>query len=133
MHLGPFRSALARDASTHSDGATMRAGAWAWGKEKANKLGRKEICINLLGISCRVLILFAIKNLLNGERGFGGGPPVGRPAALAQGRRPPSAGGGPTKYHRLAFRNALHRVGISQRTPSQRGQDTKGEAFHFTW
>ena len=81
MHLGPFRSALARDASTHSDGATMRAGAWAWGKEKANKLGRKEICINLLGISCRVLILFAIKNLLNGERGFGGGQPWGRAAA----------------------------------------------------
>jgi hypothetical protein len=119
MRLGPFRGALARDASTHSDGATMRVGAWAWGKEKDNKLGRKEICINLLGISCRVLILFAIKNLLNGERFW-------RRPALRAGRRP-------TKYHRLAFRNSLHRVGISQRTPSQRGQDTKGEAFHFTW
>jgi len=34
-------------------------------------------------------------------------------AALAQGRRPPKAGGGPTKYHRLPFRNSLHRAGIS--------------------
>jgi hypothetical protein len=59
----------------------MRAGAWAWGKEKDNKLGCKEICINLLGISCCVLILFAIKNLLNGERGFGGGQPAGLAAA----------------------------------------------------
>jgi hypothetical protein len=33
------------------------------------------------------------------ERGFGGG----QPARLAA---------GPTKYHRLAFRNSLHQVGI---------------------
>jgi hypothetical protein len=57
-------------------------------------------------------ILFAIKNLLNGERGFGGGQPCGLAAASAWGRRPPSAGGGPTKYHQLAFRNSLHRIGI---------------------
>ena len=67
MRLGPFGSALARDVSTHSDGATMRAGAWAWGKEKANKLGCKEIRINLLGISCRVLILFLKTQLLSHE------------------------------------------------------------------
>jgi len=59
------------------------------------------------------LIPFAIKNLLNGERGFSGGQPVGLAAASAWGRRPPSAGGGPTKYHRLAFRNSLHRIGSS--------------------
>jgi hypothetical protein len=105
MRLGPFRGALARDASTHSDGATMRVGAWAWGKEKDNKLGRKEICINLLGISCRVLILFAIKNLLNGERFW-------RRPALRAGRRlstgPPPAFGGrrphtipPTRIQKL--------------------------------
>ena len=46
------------------------------------------------------------------ERGFGGGQPYGLAAALARGRRPPKAGGGPTKYHRLAFRNSLHQVGI---------------------
>jgi len=34
-------------------------------------------------------------------------------AASARGRRPPKAGGGPTKYHRLAIKNSLHRVGIS--------------------
>jgi len=58
------------------------------------------------------LIPFAIKNLLNEERCFGGGQPWGLAAASAWGRRPPSAGGGPTKYHRLAFRNSLHQVGI---------------------
>ena len=79
MRLGRFGSASAREASTHSDGARMRAGAWAWGKEKDNKLGRKEICINLLGISCRVLILFAIKNLLNGERFWAAASPQGWP------------------------------------------------------
>jgi len=47
------------------------------------------------------------------EGGFGGGQPVGLAAALARGRRPPKAGGGPTKYHRLAFKNSLHQVGIS--------------------
>jgi hypothetical protein len=31
-------------------------------------------------------------------------------AASARGRRPPKAGGGPTKYHQLAFRNSLHRI-----------------------
>jgi hypothetical protein len=36
---------------------------------------------------------------------------MGAPA-LRAGRRPPSAGGGHTKYHRLAFRNSLHRIGI---------------------
>jgi hypothetical protein len=44
------------------------------------------------------------------EGGFGGGQPYGLAAALAQGRRPPKAGGGPTKYHRLAFRNSLHQA-----------------------
>jgi hypothetical protein len=38
---------------------------------------------------------------------LGGGQPCGLAAAQAWGRRPPSAGGGPTKYHRLAFRNFL--------------------------
>jgi hypothetical protein len=47
------------------------------------------------------------------ERGFGGGQPCGLAAALARGRRPPKAGGGPIKYHRLAFRNSLHQVGTS--------------------
>jgi len=44
------------------------------------------------------------------EGGFGGGQPYGLAAALARGRRPPKAGGGPTKYHQLAFRNSLHRA-----------------------
>jgi hypothetical protein len=43
---------------------------------------------------------------------LGGGQPVGLAAASTWGRRPPLAGGGPTKYRRLAFRNSLHRVGI---------------------
>jgi hypothetical protein len=34
---------------------------------------------------------------------FGGGQPCGLAAASAWGRRPPKAGGGPTKYHQLAF------------------------------
>jgi len=67
MRLGRFGSASAREASTHSDGETMKAGAWAWGKEKANKLGRKEICINLLGISYRLLIPFLKTQLLSHE------------------------------------------------------------------
>jgi hypothetical protein len=47
------------------------------------------------------------------ERGvLGGGQPCGLAAALAQGRRPPKAGGGPTKYQQLALRNSLHRIGI---------------------
>jgi hypothetical protein len=41
------------------------------------------------------VIPFGLKNLLNGERGFGGGQPCGLAAA-------------PIKYHRLAFRNSLH-------------------------
>jgi hypothetical protein len=60
------------------------------------------------------IIRFAIKNLLNEERCFGGGQPCGLAAASAWGRRPPKAGGGPTKYHQLAFRNSLHQVGINQ-------------------
>jgi hypothetical protein len=43
---------------------------------------------------------------------LGGGQPCGLAAASARGRRPPKAGGGPTKYHRLAFRNSLHGIGI---------------------
>jgi hypothetical protein len=43
---------------------------------------------------------------------LGGGQPCGLAAAPAQGRRPPKAGGGPTKYHQLAFRNSLHGIGI---------------------
>jgi hypothetical protein len=43
---------------------------------------------------------------------LGGGQPCGLAAASARGRRPPSAGGGPTKYHRLAFGNSLHGIGI---------------------
>jgi hypothetical protein len=39
-------------------------------------------------------------------------------AASAWGRRPPKAGGGPTKYHRPAFRNSLHRTGIRDFSPS---------------
>jgi hypothetical protein len=38
--------------------------------------------------------------------------PAGLAAALAWGRRLPKAGGGPMKYHRLAFRNSLHRIGV---------------------
>jgi hypothetical protein len=44
-------------------------------------------------------IAFEIKNLLNGERCFGRSAPSGR--------------SGPTKYHRLAFRNSLHRIGTT--------------------
>jgi hypothetical protein len=44
------------------------------------------------------IIPFAIKNLLNEERCFGGGQPYGLAAASAWGRRPPKAGGGPAKY-----------------------------------
>jgi len=47
------------------------------------------------------IIPFAIKNLLDEERCFGRRP------ALRAGRRL-----SPTKYHRLAFRNSLHRIGI---------------------
>jgi hypothetical protein len=39
---------------------------------------------------------------------LGGGQPAGLAAAPAWGRRPPKAGGGPTKYHQLAYR-----IGIS--------------------
>jgi hypothetical protein len=39
---------------------------------------------------------------------LGGGQPAGLAAASAWGRRPPKAGGGPTKYYRLALRNSLH-------------------------
>ena len=49
------------------------------------------------------------------EGGFGGGQPCGLAAASARGRRPPKAGGGPTKYHRLAFKNSLHGIGVSER------------------
>ena len=35
-----------------------------------------------------------------------GGQPCGLAAASARGRRPPKAGGGPTKYLQLAFRNS---------------------------
>jgi hypothetical protein len=52
------------------------------------------------------IIPYAIKNLLNGERFWGGGQPCGLAAAPACGRRPPKAGGGHTKYQRLAFRNS---------------------------
>jgi hypothetical protein len=45
-------------------------------------------------------IPFAIRNLLNG-RGVGGGG--GAPG-------PGGGGRGPTKYHRLAFRNSLHQA-----------------------
>jgi hypothetical protein len=38
---------------------------------------------------------FAIKNLLNEERCFGGGQPYGLAAASAWGCRPPKAGGSP--------------------------------------
>jgi hypothetical protein len=66
------------------------------------------------------LIPFVIKNLLNGERGFGGGQPCGLAAASARGRRPPKAGGGPTKYHRLTFRNSLHRTVITSADENRR-------------
>jgi len=46
---------------------------------------------------------------------LGGGQPAGLAAASARGRRPPKAGGGPTKYHRLAFKNSLHGIGVSER------------------
>jgi hypothetical protein len=58
------------------------------------------------------IIPFAIKNVLDEEKCFGRRP------ALRAGRRfstgPPPAFGGrrPYKYHRLAFRNSLHRIGI---------------------
>jgi hypothetical protein len=50
---------------------------------------------------------------------LGGGQPAGLAAASARGRRPPKAGGGPTKYHQLAFRNSLHRIGITIPAPNQ--------------
>jgi len=43
---------------------------------------------------------------------FGGGQPCGLAAASARGCRPPKAGGSPTKYHGLAFKNSLHGIGI---------------------
>jgi len=46
---------------------------------------------------------------------LGGGQPAGLAAASARGRRPPKGGGGPTKYHRLAFKNSLHGIGVSER------------------
>ena len=52
------------------------------------------------------LVPFAIKSFLEEERCFGGGQPCGLAAAPARGRRPPSAGGGPTKYHQLALSNS---------------------------
>jgi hypothetical protein len=58
------------------------------------------------------LVPFAIKNLLNEEGCFGGGQPCGLAAASARGRRPPKAGGGPTKYHQLAFKKSLHQLSI---------------------
>jgi membrane fusion protein (multidrug efflux system) len=64
------------------------------------------------GETGNILIPFAIRNLLNEERCFGGGQPCGLAAASARGRRPPSAGSGLTKYHQLAFKNSLHRIGI---------------------
>jgi hypothetical protein len=64
-----------------------------------------------LEVGVSEIIPFAIKNLLNEERCFGAAAsPYGLAAAPAWGRRPPKAGGGPTKYHRLAFRNSLHRI-----------------------
>jgi hypothetical protein len=68
------------------------------------------------------MIPFAIKNLLNEERCFGGGQPCGLAAASAWGRRPPSAGGGPTKYHQLTFRNSLHQVGIRRQELHLKGR-----------
>ena len=62
--------------------------------------------VNSLLLETKV-IPFAIKNLLNEERCFGGGQPCGLAAASAWGRRPPKAGGGPTKYHQLALRNSM--------------------------
>jgi len=55
---------------------------------KAETAYRTAVCVGVFGV-----IPFAIKNLLNGERDI-----------LAA----PSAGGGPTKSHQLAFRNPLH-------------------------
>ena len=41
------------------------------------------------------------------EGGFGGGQPSGLAAASAWGRRPPKAGGGPTKYRRDPYLETL--------------------------
>jgi hypothetical protein len=54
---------------------------------------------------------------------LGGGQPCGLAAASARGRRPPAAGGGPTKYHRLALRNSLYRIGI------RTGKGTRRRSF----
>jgi len=51
---------------------------------------------------------------------LGGGQPCGLAAASARGRRPPKAGGGPIKYHRLAFRNSLHRAVITSADENRR-------------
>jgi hypothetical protein len=59
---------------------------------------------------------------------LGGGQPAGLAAAPAWGRRPPSAGGGPTKYHRPAFRNSLHRIGISPDRKQTNPYELKADA-----
>jgi len=48
---------------------------------------------------------------------LGGGQPCGLAAAPARGRRPPKAGGGPTKYLRLALRNSWYKNGERYETP----------------
>jgi len=97
---------------------------WRWGGSPSAPLGLPLILLSTHKNqkNCRIFhgivsasfgfIPFAIRNLLSGG-GFGGGQPYGLAAALAQGRRPPKAGGGPTKYHQFAFRNSLHQVGIT--------------------
>jgi hypothetical protein len=67
------------------------------------------------------IISFAIKSLLDGKRfwrrpahraGRRRSAGLAPPAAFGGGGRPPTGGGSPTKYHRLAFKNSLHRIGI---------------------
>jgi hypothetical protein len=58
---------------------------------------------------------------LRGGAAGGGGQPCGLAAASAWGRRPPKAGGGPTKYHQLAFRSSLHRISIITQPPLRKG------------
>jgi hypothetical protein len=65
---------------------------------------------------------------LSGRDVLGGGQPCGLAAAKARARRPPQAGGGPIKYHQLAFSNSLHQTGIIRARETGRGSPAHGSA-----
>jgi hypothetical protein len=101
-------------------GISAPSGSPAWSNPSFPEGGLGRTACPLLW----VVIPFAIKNLLNEERWFGGGGPPPRGARppkqknlfslVVCGGGPPGGGAPPrlTKYHQLAFRNSLHRIGI---------------------